>query len=208
MMTWKLSVALIAMVSAIVGWTFDRIDHLETVRLEIESAEVVETVIPSSPPPAPTSAASVGVTAERQPVQHVVGSTTTPPTTVAKPTPGDCGSWRRVFERRGASPEALEFFFDDGIIMRETRCGLDNLNESTGDSGICQINPIHNKPGWFGGVEFGAGGWLGNLHGLTARQNVDSVAWVDACVTLYAVCERGPWTPPYGCAGNPLKTDN
>ena len=204
-MNIRLAVAIVATIWAGIQWMGPTDD---TVSIDADMLTTTTGTVETSSSSPPASVPVVTVTAERVGVQHVVGTTTTPPTTVASPIPGDCGSWRRVFERRGASPEALEFFFDDGIIMRETHCGLDNLNESTGDSGICQINPIHNRSGWFGGVEFGAGGWLGNLHGLTARQNVDSVAWVDACVTLFEVCERGPWTPPYGCAGNPLKTDN
>lgn len=146
--------------------------------------------------------------AERVGTQHQVADTVPAPASTLPATPvpvaGDCDSWRPVLEHHGATAEAVAFFIDGGILHRETRCGLDTLNEDTQDSGICQINPIHNQPGWFGGREFGPGGWLGNLHGLDAGVNTDDPAWAAACVTLFNVCGTGPWQPPYDCANRPL----
>ena len=108
-------------------------------------------------------------------------------------TPGDCDSVKAIFEARGATPEETSFFFGRGIIRRETRCGLDTLNESTGDSGICQINPVHNRAGYFWGVSYGDGGWLMHLFGLQTRQYTDSPEWVDACLHMYRKAGASPW---------------
>jgi hypothetical protein len=133
-----------------------------------------------------------------------IETTTSTTTTVPLPIPGDCDSWEAEFARRGATDDDRAFFFGAGIIWRETRCGADTLNEASGDTGICQINPIHNRAGYFGGRYFGDGGWLGVLHGLRTRVEVDSPAWVDACLTLRAVCGDLPWRPPYGCENRRL----
>jgi len=145
-----------------------------------------------------TTPAEVAVTAQRG-TQVLVTATSPPTTTIPIWTPGVCESFRPFF-----TVEAGEFFIDRGILNRETRCGLDLLNERTGDSGPCQINPIHNRAGWFGGREFGDGGWLLELHGLTTRENLDSIEWLAACQTLFDVCGAGPWKPPYSCKGRPL----
>ena len=142
--------------------------------------------------------AEVATGAVRRTQQHEV-VTSAPTTTIPTWTPGVCESFRPFF-----TEAAGEFFIDHGVLNRETRCDLDLLNEATGDSGPCQINPIHNKPGWFGGREFGDGGWLLELHGLTARYDLDNHEWLAACQTLFDVCDRGPWQPPYSCAGRPL----
>lgn len=145
-----------------------------------------------------TSPATVATTAVRGAQVQVVATTPPPATTTTttrpRPTAGDCESYRPWF-----TPAAAAFFVDGGILERESGCGRDLLNESTGDSGPCQINPVHNNPGWFDGREYGAGGWLYDLHGLTARHQLDNVRWLDACQTLFDVCGRAPWTPPYGC---------
>lgn len=159
--------------------------------------------------PAAGEAATVPLPpAERVGTVHQVADTLPEPTTTTVPVPvptaGDCDTWRPVLEHHGASPAAVEFFVDGGILHRETRCGLDTLNEDTNDSGICQINPIHNQAGWFGGREFGDGGWLTALHGLRTGRNTDDPAWAAACVTLFNVCGTGPWRPPYSCANNRL----
>lgn len=167
-----------------------------------ESVSEVAPPVPSSPGVADTSDTS---SVERGVAVQVEVSTTIPaPVVEPVGVAADCESWRAVFAWRGASIAAQQFFVDDGILARETGCGTDMLNESSGDSGICQINPIHNRPGWFGGQEFGPGGWLLALHGMTARQDLHSLGWVDACITLFEVCGRGPWTPPYSCEGNRL----
>jgi len=129
-------------------------------------------------------------------------STTT--TTVPTPIPGDCASWAPVILARGGTADDVTFFVDSGILARESGCGRDNLNESSGDSGVCQINPVHNAPGYFGGLYYDRGGWLYALHGLWTRKNVDSVEWLDACITLRTVCGDGPWIPPYSCANRRL----
>lgn len=120
------------------------------------------------------------------------------------PVPGDCESWRPVLEHFGASPAEVAFFVDAGIFRRESGCGRDTLNESTGDSGVGQLNPVHNRAGWFGGREFGSGGWLLALHGLTVRHDTESIEWANAALTLLRVCGRGPWVPPYSCANRDL----
>lgn len=90
------------------------------------------------------------------------------------------------------------------ILDRESGCGRDTLNDSTGDTGVCQISPVHNQAGYFGRVQYGPGGWLLELHGLTTRVDTDSPAWAAACLTLYRVCGAGPWQPPYSCANRRL----
>jgi hypothetical protein len=146
--------------------------------------------------------------AERVAPSHQVADTLpapAPTTTVPAPVPGDCESWRPVFAYYGADQAALEFFIDGGILRRESGCGLDTLNDDTSDSGICQINPIHQRAGYFGGVEFGTGGWLTALHGLATGIDTDNPAWAAACVTLFEVCGTGPWSPPYDCANRRLE---
>lgn len=165
------------------------------------------TAMPSPVYVTPTTTTTLA-SAVRVGVQHQVAATIPPPsttTTLPVGVAGDCESWRAVFTAAGATPELLGFFIDDGILWRETRCGIDTLNEDTNDSGICQINPIHNRAGWFGGREFGDGGWLGELHDLTAGFDTNSPRWVDACITLFEVCGSGPWQPPYGCANRRLE---
>jgi len=132
-----------------------------------------------------------------------VQTTPTAPPTPPSPSPGDCESWGEWFTHYGATDTERSFFVPR-ILDRETGCGRDTLNERTGDSGICQHNPIHNRAGYFGGRYFGDGGWLMALHGLRTRQNTDSVTWVPACLTLYRVCGSRPWSPPYGCANRSL----
>ena len=187
-----------AMLTTLAGmWVLS--DSEERILEMRESVSEVAPPVPSSPWVADTSDTTVAV---RGMAVEVVTTTTT--TTVPVGVAADCESWRRVFAHHGASEAAQEFFVDDGILARETGCGTDMLNESTNDSGICQINPIHNRPGWFGGHEFGPGGWLLALHGLVAGENVNDARWVDACITLYNVCGPGPWKPPYSCESNPL----
>lgn len=154
------------------AWRFDRVEAATS------TSAAVRVQIPTTPPP-PTS--------------------TTTTTTVPTPIPGDCSSWSPVILARGGDASEVEFFVDRGILWRESGCGLDNLNESSGDSGVCQINPVHNRAGWFDGVEYGSGGWLYAVHGLRTWENVDAVEWIDACLTLFRVCGSAPWTPPYGC---------
>ena len=130
---------------------------------------------------------------------------TTPaaPTEPPAPAPGDCDGWGAVFAWYGATPAEVAFFVPR-IIRRESSCGRDMLNDRTGDSGICQVSPIHNRAGYFGGRYFGDGGWLLALHGLTTRHELHSVRWADACLTLYRVCGAGAWRPPYSCANRSL----
>lgn len=118
--------------------------------------------------------------------------------------PGDCESVRRVFDYYDPSGESSRFFVDGGIARRESGCALDTLNERSGDTGVVQINPVHNRAGYFGGVKFASGGWLYALHGLRTRQNIMSPEWANAAVTLRQVCGDGPWRPPYSCANRKL----
>jgi hypothetical protein len=108
-------------------------------------------------------------------------------------TPGNCDSVAAVFRTRGATDNEIFFFFGRGVINRETRCGLDTLNEATGDSGICQINPVHNRAGYFWGKSYGDGGWLRAEFGLQTRQFTSSPAWVNACLYLYRKEGGSPW---------------
>lgn len=117
----------------------------------------------------------------------------TVPAELFPPAPGDCDDWRQVFHHYGATDLELAFFIDSGVIWRESRCALDTLNEATGDSGVCQIGPAHNRAGYFGRRPYGDGGWLHALHGLTVRQDTDSTDWAAACLTLYRSCGEGPW---------------
>ena len=118
---------------------------------------------------------------------------------------GDCDSVRRIFDFYDPSGQSSAFFVGNGIAWRESRCGLDTINERTGDSGIVQINPVHNRAGYFGGVQFGDGGWLLALHGLRTRQNTDHPEWANAAITLRQVCGNQPWRSPYGCDNRRLQ---
>ena len=141
--------------------------------------------------------ATVTEPAERTPTPPTVPPT--PPAPSAPPSgppsiiPGDCESVRRVFNYYDPSGNSASFFVDGGIAYRETRCGLDTLNQRSGDTGVVQLNPVHNSPGYFGGRYFGDGGWLMALHGLRARQNTLSSEWANAAITLRKVCGNGPW---------------
>ncbi len=153
-------------------------------------------------PDSPTAPVEHADLAAEQPVarlEQTVG-TTVP---VWQPAPGDCAAWGDVFRSYGATDTEVAFFVPR-ILDRETGCGRDTLNDSTGDTGVCQVNPVHNRSGYFGGRHFGAGGWLVELHGLTTRVDTDSPAWVAACLTLYRVCGSGAWRPPYSCANRRL----
>lgn len=129
-----------------------------------------------------------------------------PPEPVGPPAfiPGDCESVRRVFDYFDPSGESSRFFVDRGIARRESGCALDTLNERSGDTGVVQINPVHNRAGYFGGTMFASGGWLYALHGLRTRQNIMSPEWANAAITLRQVCGDGPWQPPYSCANRRL----
>lgn len=154
---------------------FDRPVQLEAVTVTAPPARGTQVQVRPIPPPPTTT------------------TTTTVPSAPV-PVPGDCGSWRAVFAYHGATTAELAFFFDRGVIWRETRCGLDVLNEATGDSGICQINPVHNRAGYFDGVRYGAGGWLFNLFGMWTRQNLSSGLWARPCLHLYRVEGTDPWS--------------
>lgn len=169
----------------------------------------VEPTVPSTVSP-PTSSTAQLVVVPDAPAARLGNATQItptepppPPTLPPTPAPGDCTGWGEVLAWYGATADEVAFFVPR-ILDRETGCGRDTLNDSTGDSGICQINPVHNRDGWFGGREFGSGGWLAELHGLTTRVDTDSVAWAAACITLHRVCGTGPWRPPYSCANRPL----
>ena len=120
--------------------------------------------------------------------------------------PGNCESVRLVFDWFDPSGMSSTFFVDQGIANRESRCGLDTLNDAGGDSGVVQIHPVHNRPGYFGGTYFGNGGWLFALHGLTTRYDTDNIEWANAAITLRQVCGDGPWhVRNYSCSNNLLK---
>ncbi len=141
---------------------------------------------PATAPPAPQPPE----TAPEQPAPaERIPAPSGPPAII----PGDCESVRRVFNYYDPSGNSAAFFVDGGIAYRETRCGSDTLNESSGDTGVVQLNPVHNRAGYFGGRYFGDGGWLMALHGLRTRQNTLSSEWANAAITLRKVCGNGPW---------------
>ena len=186
-------------------FTFTLVRCAPTVSDEMGTLEVVAADAPGFPPPvveavSAATATQLAVRGDTVQVADTIPAPTT--TTIPTPTPGDCESWRAVFRYHGASTETVAFFVDGGIISRESGCGLDTLNDDTDDSGVCQINPIHNRAGYFGGVEFGQGGWLMALHGLRTGIATDDPRWAAACITLHEVCGSGPWRPPYSCANN------
>lgn len=131
-----------------------------------------------------------------------------PPAPVGPPAiiPGDCESVRKVFDFYDPSGVSSAFFIGRGIAYRETRCGADTLNEATGDTGVVQLNPVHNRAGYFGGRFFGEGGWLFALHGLRTRTDTLSSEWANAAITLRRVCGDGPWATGgnYWCANRRL----
>lgn len=109
--------------------------------------------------------------------------------------PGDCESVRAVFDYYDPTGHSSAFFIDRGIAYRETRCGLDTINERSGDTGVVQLNPVHNTTGYFGGTNFtNEGGWLFELHGLRTRQDSLNSEWANAAISLRQVCGDGPWT--------------
>lgn len=126
-----------------------------------------------------------------------------PPPAPPVPAAGDCDAWADVFRHHGATDIEVAFFVPR-IIERESGCGRDTLNDQTGDTGICQVSPVHNRAGYFGRRYFDTGGWLHAIHGLTTRVDTDSPTWAAACLTLYRVCGSGPWTPPYSCSNRRL----
>lgn len=195
-MTARLAAALIATCYALAMWMTGG-DIPDTPPAYSDTSVVM------SPPPVVsfilTTPAQVSTTATRGAQVQVVETTPPPTTTIPRWTAGDCDSFRAPLTARGATPAAVSFFVDQGILQRESGCGRDLLNESTNDTGPCQINPVHNRPGWFDGVEYGEGGWLGALHGLTAGTNPTAPQWLDACITLWNACGPGPWRPPYSC---------
>ena len=132
--------------------------------------------------------------AERGEAKVVNPSPAPPPAPIAPViVPGDCESVRAVFDWFDPSGASSAFFVDQGVAWRESRCGLDTINERTGDTGVVQINPTHNRAGYFGGTYFGDGGWLFALHGLTTRHDTLNIEWANAAITLRQVCGNGPW---------------
>lgn len=99
--------------------------------------------------------------------------------------PGDCASWRQVFAWYGATPLEVEFFFGNArpwgvsrtnIIWGESGCGLRFKNPDTGDTGICQLNPVHRS-------------WVSNQYGLRVGKSVSeseasNPAYVRPCLHL------------------------
>lgn len=154
--------------------------------------------VPGSPT-APTQYAEL----TSDPAIERLPATAATPLPIWEPAPGDCSAWATVFASYGATDDEVAFFVPR-ILDRESGCGRDTLNDSTGDTGVCQISPVHNRAGYFGRVQYGPGGWLLELHGLTTRVDTDSPAWAAACLTLYRVCGAGPWQPPYSCANRRL----
>lgn len=171
------------------------------VEVPANTAPTVRAATPTSSPDVAAAGTSTSPTeyAELADTQ-VIRSAPIPGTTlpIVGPTPGDCDAWAEVFRSYGATATEVAFFVPR-IIDRESGCGRDTLNERTGDTGVCQVNPVHNRAGYFGQVQYGPGGWLLELHGLTTRVDTANPAWASACLTLFRVCGSGPWRPPYSC---------
>lgn len=121
--------------------------------------------------------------------------------------PGRCGELEQLFRWWGATDAEVAFFFGERILWRETRCGLDNYNERTGDTGVCQLTHLHSKPGWFFGQEWGEGGWTWPLFGIRVG-SAHRGAWAEhpsmpaACLWLLrggshepGTIFRQPWRP-------------
>lgn len=140
----------------------------ETVSVHTEplSVPVIDTVI------------EVTTTAERatttvQVIPTTTSSTTTT-TTVAPGPPdyvrGDCDSLADLLRWHGAIEEEIDFFlgrppYGGNVLWRESGCGLDTYNDSSGDTGFCMLTHWHSKPGWAFGTKW-SGGWARDLFGL------------------------------------------
>ena len=195
-MSARLGLAIMATVYALAVWLTGG-DVPDTPVVYSSSSDV--TSLPQPVESFIMAPATVAATAQRGAQVQVAATSPAPTPTVPTWTPGDCDSFRPVLAHLGATAQAVTFFVDQGILRRESGCGRDLLNEATLDTGPCQINPAHNRPGWFDGVEYGEGGWLYARHQLTAGINPAAPAWLEACITLWNACGSGPWTPPYSC---------
>lgn len=117
---------------------------------------------------------------------------------------GNCDSLEELFRWHGMTDEESRFFFDDNILWRESRCGLDTYNERTGDTGVCQLTHFHSKPGYFFGRYYEQG-WalklfnlqVGKTHGGVQRDHPNIVP---ACLWLLrggsyepGTINRQPW---------------
>jgi len=159
----------------------------------IPAVVVPEQAVSDSLPTPPVELVESG-TAPSLPAAERLGSfqaTNTIPAPPARGISGDCDSWAAVFLDQGGTDAEVAFFVPR-IIERESGCGRDTLNDRGGDTGICQIHPIHDRAGYFGGVYY-PNGWLMTLHGLHTRVDTDSELWAGACLTLYRVCGAGAW---------------
>lgn len=167
---------------------------------------------------APGPIATASAPAIRETAVQIVETMPPPETFPDQPGKGDCDAWFAEFVRHGATEAELAYFFTGGqsgkgIVYRETMCGLRTINPSTSDRGICQTNGVHAEPGYFGGRYFGMGGWLLALLDIRHPSRLDdgldsdSTDWVDACLLLFRVCGKGPWTPnDYSCRGTKLES--
>lgn len=122
---------------------------------------------------------------------------------------GNCESLATVFAYHGATESELDFFFGrtggTNILKRESGCGLDTYNESTGDTGVCQITAVHSQSGYFWGRSYGWGGWTWNEFGILAGMAHrgayrDDAGMIDACLFLLrggshepGTIDRAPW---------------
>jgi len=107
---------------------------------------------------------------------------------------GDCGSLEQLFRFHGMTNEEHAFFFSRGILKRESECGRDTYNEATGDTGVCQINPVHSRSGYFFGKYY-EHGWTIDLFGFTAGHkgiDRDDPNIIPACLWLL---RGGNYTP-------------
>jgi hypothetical protein len=100
-----------------------------------------------------------------------------------------------VFAAAGASVATQEWALL--VASRETGCdtSLRNLNPRTGDDsyGWCQLNARAGH--------FGSSGILAGFDRDRILVDLDYAS--RACVRLWSVCGRGPWTPPYSCSVPP-----
>lgn len=148
-----------------------------------EPARRLESVQVSEPPAPPAQRAPVGL-------------------------PGDCASWQEVFRHFGATDTEVHFFFVSGspwgvnrsnIIFGESGCGLRFRNPETSDTGICQINGVHNA-------------WTSAIFGLRVGRSVSEAEaskpeYAAACLYLLrnggqAGSMKGAcnWRPPRFCS--------
>lgn len=117
---------------------------------------------------------------------------------------GDCDSLEELFRWHGMTDDESDFFFGNGILWRESGCGLDTYNDRTGDTGVCQLTHWHSKPGYYAGIYYEKG-WATELFDLSvgkAHRGIhrDHHNIIPACLWLLrggsyepGTVDRKPW---------------